>query len=218
MSLRTSSASVGSKTPRFPLMFMSADAIDSKAGFGGISVRSPVSPWVRFSWQTASVPEIQPGSSHDIIRPATKDESQKVIDVILQSLSMDSSWNASLVKKVEQYLADAVTRLLARDEPLCLVIPKGNRLIAASLLDPSAGAESQLISGPAVLVEYQNRGIGARLLHASLAFLGDRGFATVSGVTRANSVAAKYVYPKFGGLGESLQLPSLIEICPEAKA
>ena len=199
-------------------MFMSADAIDSKAGFGEISVRSSVSPWVRFTWQTASVPEIHPGHTSDIIRPATKDETQKVIDVILQSLSMDSSWNPSMVKKVEQYLVDAATRILAQDEPLCLIIPKGNRLIAASLLDTSAGSASQLLSGPAVLVEYQNRGTGARLLHASLAFLRDRGCATVSGVTRANSVAAKYVYPKFGGAEESIQFPSLIEVCQEAKA
>jgi len=200
--------------PHSSALRMSPDAIAS----GGANLRSPVSPWVRFVWQTASVPDLRPGHSQDIIRPATRDESQKVIEVILQSLSMDSSWNASLVKKVEQHLKDAVHPLLDQDEPLCLVIPKGNRLIAASLLDPSAETVSQLLSGPAVLVEYQNRGLGSQLLHASLAFLRDRGLATVSGVTRANSIAARHVYSKFGGIGESVQFPSQIELPQEAKA
>lgn len=191
---------------------MSPDAAVS----GGVLLRSATSPWVRFTWQTASVPDFLPQVSSNVIRPATKQESQKVIEVILNSLSMDSAWNGSFVM-VEQYLKDAVSRLFNQDEPLCFVIPKGNRFIAASLIDPVADASSQLLSGPVVLAEYSNRGLGSQLLHASLVALRDRGLSSVSGVTRANTIGARHVYAKFGGIGESIQSPSPTEASQEAK-
>jgi predicted N-acetyltransferase YhbS len=182
---------------------------------GGAKLRSAASPWVRVTWQTASVPELVE-TSPDIIRPATRNESQKVLEVILNSLSMDSEWN-DLFAKVEQYLKDAVTRLFSKEEPSCLVIPKGNRFIAASLLDPTTGGSNQLLSGPVVLTEYRNRGMGSRLLHASLVALRDRDLATVSGITRANTTSATYVYTKFAGIKESVQFPSSVESVEEIK-
>ena len=217
MAFRFFAASVGSMLPPCTALRMSPDAVASGSVSNGANLRSSVSPWVRFTWQTASLPNIRSSASTDLIRPALKEESQKVLNVILQSLSMDSSWNASLVK-VEQYLRDAVSRVFAQDEPMCLVIPKGNRLIAASLLDPSEAATGQLLSGPVVLVEYQNRGIGTQLLHASLDALRDRGLFSVNGVTRTGSIGAQHVYPKFGGLGESIRFPFRIEALQEAKA
>lgn len=156
------------------------------------------------------------GDGTDLIRHATWEESQKVSEVILNSLSLDSAWNGSFVT-VEQYLKDAVTRLFSKEEPLCLVIPKGNRLIAASLLDPAPEASSHLLSGPAVLPEYRNRGIGTQLLQASLIALRERGLSTVHGITRANTTGARHVYTKFGGLGEPIQLPSTGEASAEVK-
>jgi ribosomal protein S18 acetylase RimI-like enzyme len=120
--------------------------------------------------------------------------------------------------KTEQYLKEAVSRLFNQEELLCLVIPKGNRLIAASLLDPAVDTLTHLVSGPAVLVEYRNRGIGSRLLHASLAALRSSGLSSVKGITRANSVASRYVYSKFGGSGEEFQLSPQNEGIQEAKA
>ena len=198
-----------------PLLFnrhMSPDAAMS----GTIQLRSATSPWVRFTWKTDRVPDFVPAISSDLIRPATKEESAKVIELILNSLALDTSWNGSFVK-VEQYLSEAVGRLFNQDEPLCFVMPKGNRLVAASLLDPSSEAPSQLLSGPAVLAEYRNRGIGTRLLHASLAALRDRGLFSVSGVTRAGTVGARHVYTKFGGMCEFVQFPSRSEVPQEAK-
>lgn len=198
--------------PFFATRHMSPDAAVS----GGALLRSATSPWVRFTWQTALVPDFLPQVSSDVIRPATKQESQKVIEVILNSLSMDSAWNGSFVM-VEQYLKDSVSRLFNQDEPLCFVIPKGNRFIAASLIDPVADASSQLLSGPVVLAEYRNRGLGSQLLHASLVALRDRGLPSVSGVTRASTIGARHVYAKFGGIGESIQSPSPTEASQEAK-
>ena len=94
---------------------------------------------------------------------------------------------------------------------LCLVMPKGSRLIAASLLDPSPEASSHLVSGPAVLMEYRNRGIGSRLLHASLEALRGNGITVASGITRAKTMAARHVYPKFGGVAESVTFSKPVE-------
>lgn len=165
---------------------------------------SPVSsPWLRFSWQVSTLPAAPVGS--DLIRKATREEGEDVLRVLLLSLSMDSAWN-DFYAQTDQYLKDAVARLFNAGDPLCLVIPKGNRIIAASLLDPDPEAANHLVSGPSVLMEYRNRGIGSRLLHASLSTLAEVGLKSVCGITREKSVAAKNVYPKFGGVSESIQL------------
>jgi len=161
------------------------------------------SPWLRFSWSTASLGEAPVGP--DLIRRATREEGEEVLRVLLLSLSMDSAWNNSFAQ-AEQYLTEAVARLFNTTEPLCLVIPKGNRMIAASLLDPSPEAPIHLVSGPSVLMEYRNRGIGSRLLHASLAALAEAGESKPAGITRDKTVVAKYVYPKFGGTFERVSL------------
>ena len=159
----------------------------------------PISPWLRFTWQTAGVPD--PTPDPDRIRPATREEGEDVLRVLLLSLSMDAAWNDAYVQ-TEQHLRSEVSRLFNGTDPLCLVIPKGNRLIAASLLDPASDSASHLSSGPAVLMEYRNRGIGSRLLQASLLALREAGAAVASGVTRDRTEAARYVYPKFGGKAE----------------
>lgn len=171
------------------------------------------SPWIRFTWKTSGIGALP--ASGDLIRPATREEGEDVLKVILLSLSMDSAWNDSLAA-VEQYLRAEVGRIFNSENPLCLVLPKGNRLIAVSLLDPSPEAASHLVGGPSILMEYRNRGIGSRLLHASLAELGERGVALASGITRARTVAATHVYPKFGGSGEPATFPSLRPV--EAKS
>ncbi len=198
--------------PFFNTRTMYSDA----AVAGGVQLRFANSPWIRFTWQLAGVPDFTNTDSTVLIRPATQDEVQKVSEVILNSLSLDSAWNGSFVK-VEQYLKDAVVRLFHREEPLCLVIPKGNRLIAASLMDPNPEVSSHLLSGPAVLPEYRNRGIGSQLLQASLLALRERGLATASGITRANTTGARHVYTKFNGVGESIQLPPPPEDSEEAR-
>ncbi len=204
--------------PFRPMHCMSPDAIISGNLSGGLSLRNPSSPWVRFIWQTSGLPESLPKlDSVDLIRTATREESGKVLEVIMHSLSMDSLWNNSK-SKVEKYLENSVERLFSQDDPLCLVVPKGNRLIAVSLLDPAIDALSHLLSGPIVLVEYHNRGIGSRLLQASLATLRDRGHLTVTGVTRVNTPASRYLYPKFGGLGETIPFPLQGGIAQKSKA
>jgi predicted N-acetyltransferase YhbS len=118
---------------------------------------------------------------------------------------MDSAWNDSFAQ-AERYLSEGVARIFNATEPLCLVIPKGNRMIAASLLDPLPEAPFHLVSGPSVLMEYRNRGIGSRLLYASLEALAQAGVTNPTGITRDKTVASKYVFPKFGGTSERVVL------------
>lgn len=174
------------------------------------------SPWLRFTWACDKVPAIPVPSTvaGDLIRPASREEAEQVVKVILLSFSMDSTWNDSL-SKVEEYITASVARLFNEEDPLCLVIPKGNRIIAASLLDQESGAVSNLVSGPSVLMEYRNRGIGSRLLHASLAALRDRGLVSATGITRTRTTAALHVYPKFGGKGEAVQFSAPAESRPK---
>jgi predicted N-acetyltransferase YhbS len=177
---------------------------DAAAGFAA----QGSSPWLRFTWQTdktGTAPAVS-----DLIRPATREEADDVLGVLLLSFSMDSGWNDSFAM-VERHLKTEVARIFNEVDPLCLVMPKGSRLIAASLLDPSSEAANHLVSGPAVLMEYRNRGIGSRLLHASLEALGGRGIPVASGITRAKTMAARHVYPKFGGVAESVTFSKPVE-------
>jgi len=195
-------------------MVLSADAVVA----GGPMIRRHDSFWRRFSWSLSSVLPIDTSSQNgDLIRLARREEGEDVLQTVLLSLAMDSSWNDSYAM-AEHYLTSTVGRLFNESEPLCLVIQKGNRLIAASLLDPDLDAVHQLVSGPMVTTEYRNRGIGTRLLHASLAALQERGLTRATGITRDRTVAARHVYAKFGSVSESFGFPSLLEGPREAKA
>jgi GNAT superfamily N-acetyltransferase len=210
MAFRTSATS---SLPSLPVVF-SADA----AVAGGPMIRRHDSFWRRFSWSLSSVLPIDTSSQNgDLIRLARREEGEDVLQTVLLSLAMDSSWNDSYAM-AEHYLTSTVGRLFNESEPLCLVIQKGNRLIAASLLDPDPDAVHQLVSGPMVTTEYRNRGIGTRLLHASIAALQERGLTRATGITRDRTVAARHVYAKFGSVSESFSFPSLLEGRLEAKA
>jgi len=210
MAFRTSTTP---SLPSLPMVF-SADA----AVAGGPMIRRQDSPWRRFSWSLSSILSDDPSSRNgDVIRLARREEGEDVLQTVLLSLSMDSSWNDSYAM-VEQYLTTTVGRLFNESELLCLVIQKGNRLIAASLLDPDLDAVHQLVSGPMVTTEYRNRGVGSRLLHASLAALQERGLARATGITRDRTVAARHVYAKFGSVSESFSFQGFLEGRLESKA
>lgn len=195
-------------------MVFSADAVVA----GGPMIRRHDSPWRRFSWSLSSALPVDPSSRNsDLIRLARREEGEDVLQTVLLSLSLDSSWNDSY-SMAEHYLTSTVGRLFNESEPLCLVIQKGNRLIAASLLDPDPEAVHQLVSGPMVTMEYRNRGLGSHLLHASLAALQKRGLTRATGITRDKTIAARHVYAKFGSVSESFSFQGLLEGCREAKA
>lgn len=188
-------------------LYASPDSIRSGIPSGGARLARESSPWLRFTWQLDKVSPLPLGSLKEEIRPAKREEGEDVLGVLLLSLSMDSSWNDSLAK-VENYLRASIARIFNEEVPLCFVIQKGNRLVAASLLDPEPVSGIHLVSGPAVLSEYRNRGLGTHLLGHSLAALAGKGLVSATGITRINTPAARHVYPKFGGVSESVQFSS----------
>lgn len=197
-----------------PLLAPSTESGSGTSSPGGI-IRAH---WLRFTWgPLKAVPLVQGSFGEETLRMARREEAEEVLGVIQLALAMDSGWNDSLVA-VQDYLRSTVARLFNAEDPLCLVVPKGNRLIAASLLDPAETASSHLVSGPSVLMEYRNRGIGGRLLQASLATLQERGLSEARAITRANTVAARFVYPKFGGVSEEVRFSPSEEASRQPKA
>ena len=84
----------------------------------------------------------------------------------------------------------------------CLVVTHGTRIIGASPLDMNRDAECHLVSGPCILNEYRNRGIGTQLLYHSLVALREAGLTQARGITKSNLPVAKFVYSKFRSLAE----------------
>jgi len=79
-------------------------------------------------------------------------------------------------------------------------------VIGVSALRAEEGAGPQLLSGIILDYEYQRRGLGTALLHASLRHLAERGLGAASVITREGIPAARYLYPKFGGKGAVIDL------------
>lgn len=155
--------------------------------------------WICFEWELASlelpVPSIQPL----VLRPAEKGEKDTVFKVLLTAFAMDTAWG-DISRKLEEGMGRYVEQAFDRTDPSCIVALHGQRVIGASLLDADPDAGNHLISGPMILHEYRNRGVGSGLLAASLIFLRDRGVKKARGVTRANSTVSRFVYPKFSSI------------------
>lgn len=154
---------------------------------------------VRFSWDLKQLP---PGagevSKPFILRTAGEQEADEALAIVQASYNLDPEWSGCALH-IKGTVLPRVMKALAK-EPTCLFVQHGNRVIAASVFDCEPGPdEVHLISGPCVLTEYRNRGIGGALLGATLDALRARGAAEALGQTRPNSPSAKYLCPKFGG-------------------
>jgi hypothetical protein len=155
--------------------------------------------WVCFSWDAKNLGGIAWNVPPLSIRVATKDEDEDVQRTILTAFGLDPSWS-DLQRRLEDFIGGSVKESFKQSDPPCIVAVHGNRIIGASLLDPSKDAGNHLVSGPMILHEYRNRGVGTALLAASLAFIRDRDVPVVRGVTREESTTARFVYPKFSGV------------------
>jgi N-acetylglutamate synthase-like GNAT family acetyltransferase len=154
--------------------------------------------WKRFTWQIQKLPPLEeklPG--HFITRVATREEAKAVVHVVMTAFSLDSTWSDTL-NQFKDRLEAQLDLTFQREAFPAIVITHGPRIIAASALNSDPDADSNLISGPCVLSEYCNRGLGSALLHASLRQLGEVGLTQVAGITKENSTSCKFLYPKFG--------------------
>lgn len=158
----------------------------------------PVS-WLRFEWDLNKVPtEGGEALPPFLVRAAKKEERDAVLNVIASAFSMDTGWGDIKAAMIERLRKSALTSF-EREIPACIALLHGGRIIGASLLQDEPEAESHLASGPCILHEYRSRGYGTLLLKASLDALHKGGVKKAHAITREKTIAARFVYPKFGG-------------------
>lgn len=134
-----------------------------------------------------------------VLRAAESGQEETTLKVLLSAFAMDTAWG-DISRRLEEGMVHYVKQAFDRPDPSCIVALHGQRVIGASLLDPNPDAGNHLLSGPMILHEYRNRGVGSGLLAASLIFLRDKGLTKARGVTRANSTVSRFVYPKFSSV------------------
>lgn len=166
--------------------------------------------WLRFIWDLKSLPNQQDSGDAKgkySVRRALRKEHDVVQRVMEASFRLDSDWglyNQEIERKLERILENA----FRSKSPDCIALVDGSRIVGVSLFDLSENTASHLATGPCILIEYRSRGFGSRLLRESLAFLKEQGLETACGITPADSVAARYVYPKCNGKPEPFTFSS----------
>jgi len=161
-------------------------------------------PWICFEWKTSGLPKPEIEVAPLVLRPAAKEDAGAVSRVVISAMAMDSSWS-DVTKSLGEKLSAEVAEVFEQPEPSCVVLVHGTRVIGASVMDLDPDSANHLLSGPCVLHEYRNRGLGTNLLRGSLEFLAKNGVTQARGHTRSNSVSARFVYPKFGGKSSPLE-------------
>ena len=154
--------------------------------------------WTRFTWNLATLPPTTGTlDGRYVIRAATREDEPVVSSLIQRAFSMDSEWSDQFVifrDRLQLQLHQSFDR-----EPVpAVVIHHGSRIVAASVLSSEVEADSNLLSGPCVLAEYCNRGLGSALLHESLVQLAQGGLARAHAISKDHTLASRFVYSKFG--------------------
>ena len=153
--------------------------------------------WKRFSWDLNKLPDSGPPlAERYTLRPAHAEDHKTVAHLIYSSFSLDSEWGDAL-GLIKDWLVAQVDAAFVREPVPAVVISHGSRIIAASAISTDDAADTNLISGPCVLIEYRSRGIGTALLYHTLQQLRQCGLAHVHGIVKDNVPAGKFVYPKF---------------------
>jgi len=161
--------------------------------------------WIRFEWDLTKGDFDRPvAASHYQLRSASADEGDAVLKVVTSSFSVDAFW-ADAGVFFGDYLKRSVEACFDGKEVRCIVATHGSRIIGVSALNPSPDAPYHLLTGTCVLHEYRSRGIGSELLRGSLAHLRELGLTTAYAMTLDRSAAAKFVYPKFNGIGRPIE-------------
>lgn len=151
-----------------------------------------------------------------ILREAGDQELEDALRVVQASYNLDPEWSGG-GKHINEVILPAVRRAFAHGAN-CLFALHGNRVIAASVFDPEAPDGVHLVTGPCVLIEYRNRGIGGALLGATLEALRTRGVAEAVGRTRPGTPSAKFLCSKFSGESVAPPVPSRTVQEPAAAA
>jgi ribosomal protein S18 acetylase RimI-like enzyme len=156
--------------------------------------------WKRFTWDLSQLPAPAPAlAERYTLRPAFGEDQEAVEKLVLAAFTLDAEWSVHF-RTLPAWLKEQLDQAFDRENAPAVVITHGLRIIAASAITTEVDAETHLISGPCVSMEYRNRGLGTALLHGTLAQLRQAGLRTVHGVTKENVPTAKFIYPKFGAV------------------
>lgn len=155
--------------------------------------------WIRFTWDLQTLPknESELPEHYQISRINPQDEAE-LRKVVASSFTLDPAWNSTM-QEVIQTIESWLERAFASETHVGLALRHGVRIIGASVLTVEPDAENHLSPGPCILMEYRNRGFGARLLGESLAALRDAGLTSASAIAKENSPVTKFLYTKFNG-------------------
>ena len=157
--------------------------------------------WAHFSWDLSKNPPVCPSLPPSFsIRRATSEDHTSARMVVISSFTLDSDWNP-FFGEIRPQIEAALTEVFhEKNDPFCLVLTHGVRVIGVSGLSSERDAKQHLLTGPCLALEYHNRGLGAALLGQSLLALRDAGISTARGITKQGSAAAQFLYPKFGSV------------------
>lgn len=182
--------------------------------------------WVRFTWDLATLPAIPTSlpAHYQIVR-ATAEDALALRKIFSSSFILDPTWSPDIGKLMPRIQA-ALDSVFESNNKICLALRHGARIVGGAILwiapnidsDASAsaaaekmdGSINQLAPGPTISLEYRNRGFGTLLLEQSLHTLREAGLTSANGSTRENSAAARFLYPKFGGIASPIEHNSLI--------
>jgi GNAT superfamily N-acetyltransferase len=167
--------------------------------------------WKRFDWKLATLPDFEDNLPEAFnIRSASRDEERAIRNVVFPAFSLDSEWGDSL-NRVRHFIEEHLGTAFHNRAVPCLVVTHGQRIIAASALNSTADAVVHLVSGPCVLPEYRNRGIGTALLYESLMYLKTAGLERATGISKEQAPAAKFVYTKFSSESQPFDFDTLLQ-------
>jgi N-acetylglutamate synthase-like GNAT family acetyltransferase len=168
--------------------------------------------WIRFSWDLKKLPAEAP--PHEVksveLRKAEPDDAHAVWTFLERAFATEQAWGMTLKERMK-HLKDAVFQGIEEKNVEYWLLEHGKKIVAGTGLLLDAGAPMQLISGICVMEEYRCRGLGTWLLHAGLKRMADAGLASAAVVTRSNTHAARYLYPKFAATSAP------VEAFPEIK-
>lgn len=167
--------------------------------------------WKRFTWKLTSLPTPAPAlADRYVIRTAFPDDRESVMSLVLTAFTLDSVW-ADTLATLREWLTANINAAFEKEVAPAVVITHGQRIIAVSAITTDPDADSNLLSGPCVSMEYRNRGLGTALLYHTLMQLRQGGLEQATGVTKANVPVGKFMYPKFGATGVDYEFePALI--------
>lgn len=154
--------------------------------------------WATYRWNLKSLPAEAPRHlvKSTELRAANEDDAATIWSAMERSFAAEQAWGLQLLDRVRM-LRKTVFDALKEKKVHFLVVEHGRRIIAGSGLVADSESPVQLATGIWVMEEYRCRGLGKFLLHASLKHLSDSGIDEAVVVTKSNTAAAKYLYPKF---------------------